>query len=55
MKNNFTYPNKNVSNAGKDLNVSSRIQWVSAQPLQTRSVQAMFARYILQIVLTCLY
>ena len=46
--------NKNVSKAGKVL-VSCGLQWVSCWPLQTRSIQAMLARYVVQIVLTCLH
>ena len=34
---------------------STGIQRVSSRPLQTRTVQAMFARYVVQIELTCLY
>ena len=47
---------KNASEASEagEVLVSCKLQWVSSQPRQTRSVQAMLARYVVQIVLTCL-
>ena len=50
----YVSPNENISTAGKVL-VSCRLQLVSSRPLQIRPVQAMFARYVVQIELTCLY
>ena len=45
---------KMLQKLGKVL-VLCKLQWVSSWPRQTRSVQAMLARYVVQIVLTCLY